>query len=406
MRTKQLISYPHLNDCKGDLSKRWYVEYAFRLPGDPQEHRYRMYDGLCSGDEQSRRASAQRLINYYTDYLKSGRYLLQQDSLDPVLPHETFRPEVERYNKQDRQLHVSTMMDDYLDYIRPSLRYSSYRTFRGCLLEFQRFVEQELDDMPIYNITRTHVIPFFTGLAASEGKNLCRKTIKRYIGNVQRFFEYCIDTWLESGLYPDFRNPIWKIPNNGKIVDCSPALIETNERELLKQAILPRQPYLWLACELEYYCALRPGHEIRLLRVGDVDRVHKVITVQATVAKNKRTEKVDVPSPVLELMEKLNVFQYDRNLYIFTKNGFPGEKPLAEHYLARRYSMFRDSLGIPADRHFYSWKHTGAVSAADNGMSIYDLKDHLRHKSIATTEQYLRKKRPKKSVAEQFIDVL
>ena len=39
MRTKQLISFPRLNDCKGDISKFWYVEFSFRLPESDTLHK-------------------------------------------------------------------------------------------------------------------------------------------------------------------------------------------------------------------------------------------------------------------------------------------------------------------------------------------------------------------------------
>lgn len=86
--------------------------------------------------------------------------------------------------------------------------------------------------------------------------------------------------------------------------------------------------------------------------------------------------------------------------------GVPGLHPLGKNTMRNRFNEYRDALGISKKKKFYSWKHTGAISRYDNGMPIYELKDHLRHSSIATTEEYLKKHVPKTDNADKYIDVL
>ncbi|GHV43241.1 hypothetical protein FACS1894180_1730 [Bacteroidia bacterium] len=48
-RKHAIIIYPSLKDYQSDLSKKWYVEYHWRVPGEKEPHRERIYKGLCEG---------------------------------------------------------------------------------------------------------------------------------------------------------------------------------------------------------------------------------------------------------------------------------------------------------------------------------------------------------------------
>jgi integrase len=44
---------------------------------------------------------------------------------------------------------------------------------------------------------------------------------------------------------------------------------------------------------------------------------------------------------------------------------------------------------MPIEYKLYSMKHTGATMLAEQGEPIINIRDHLGHTSIATTEHYL-----------------
>jgi len=70
-----IIIFPHLNDCGGDLSKDWYVEFRYHIPGESNMRKERIYKGIYSGSEESRRKEAAKVIREKTKWLKSGAYL-------------------------------------------------------------------------------------------------------------------------------------------------------------------------------------------------------------------------------------------------------------------------------------------------------------------------------------------
>lgn len=397
MRTKNLITFPRYNRRGGDLTKKWYVEFAFVDPKGEQQ-RYRVYQGLCKGTADERDAIGQKLIDYYTSYLKSGEYLRVEPNLNPLKEKETFRPENQRWMDARNEIRASVLVERFLKHIKPTVRKKTYQDYKCKLSMFVEYVEGNMLDMPVPSINRTAIFPFFEMLASDRG--LCRQTISKYMQIVRIFFNWCEDV----GVREYETNPVKRIPKMGKVVDCSPGVFGKDDRERLRDAIKPREPFLWLACEILYYCAIRPGTELRLLKVGDIDFHKKAICVRAELAKNKMTEQVLFPYELLQHMLSLNIQQYDKDLYLFGKYGVPSRSPMGKNTMRNRFNLYREELGISKDKKFYSWKHSGALSAIENGASIYEVKDQLRHKSIMTTEEYLKKRVPKSGVAADKMD--
>lgn len=400
MRTKTLISYPRYNRNKGDLTKRWYVEFAFRLPTTDKQHRYRVYTGLCSGTAEERDRIAAQLVDYYTKYLKSGEYLNQEPNLNPLKESEDHRPEQKRYTAAKKSVMINTLINRYLTFINDNLRPKTCQDYRSKLLVFADWANIHLPNVPVPAMQRSMLIPFFEML--STKRKLCRCTNENYMQIVRAFFNYCEDI----GVRAENTNPIRKIPKFGRVIDCSPGVFDADERIRLRNTIKDREPFLWLACEMLYYCAVRPGTEMRLLKVGDIDFENRNIRIRAELAKNKTTELVGMPIVLVQYMLDLNLDILDKNLYIFGRCGSPSSIPTGKNTLRNRFNHYRDLLQISKDKKFYSWKHTGAISAAQNGASVFEIKDQLRHKSVQTTEEYLKKRQPKIGAAAQKMDEL
>lgn len=397
MRTKNLISFPRYNRRGGDLSQKWYVEFAFVAP-DGEQQRYRVYSGLGKGTAKDRDDIAKQLVEYYTEYLKSGEYLNTKPNLNPLKEKETFRPENKRWMEAHKDLLVGTLTKRFLRTVEPTLRKGTMKDYRGKLRLFAEYIEEHQSNIPIPMINRSIIFPFFEHLASE--RNLCRQTIEKYMQIVRIFFNWCEDV----GIRDYETNPVKRMPKMGKVVDCSPGVFDTNDRERLRAAIKPKEPWLWLACEILYYCAIRPGTEMRLMKVGDIDLKKKTIRVRAELAKNKTTEMVAFPAELRDHMLALNLDQYDKELYLFGKYGSPAIVPMGKNTMRNRFNLYREALKISSDKKFYSWKHSGALSAIENGATIYEVKDQLRHRSIMTTEEYLKKRIPKSGIAADKMD--
>lgn len=397
-RKKKLINFAHLNDQKGDITKCWFVEYSFRLPqSDDRFFRKRVYDGLGAGTADERYAKAEKLINTINEYLKSGEYLNHDSDYSPVYVSDGYREENKRYNKNLEEYRVDNVLRNFLAYKKSACKISTVYAYSWLLRRFAKYVNTYLKGKYVTQITNDDIVAFLQYI--ENERQICRYSVKNISVRLHTFFEYMELYYIR----PRHTNPVYDIPVLGRIVDKSPEPYTREEREMLRAAIFPNNPYLWLSCEMIYYCAIRPGIELRNLKIKDIDQANLTITIHAEFAKNNRKETIKMPQVLLDLMNMLHLFEYDKEYYVFGREWLPSPLRTAKR-LNEYFKPYRDALGISTTKTYYSFKHTGAISAASNGANPFDLQAHLRHKSIATTEQYIKKRIPANNVAEKYID--
>jgi integrase len=187
-------------------------------------------------------------------------------------------------------------------------------------------------------------------------------------------------------------NSMLNIPNNRRQVDCGAERIEKNDLEKLMKEIDEIDPQVGMACRFEYYCGMRPGYEVRLLKISDINLRKGIsnVTVSQENAKTNVSRKVVIPDVFCDyLKNEWHLDVYDKDLYVFGQHGKPGDTPIGKNNLRNRFNKIRDKLGLPLYYKFYSMKHTGAITLAENGVSIIKIRNHLGHKNVSSTEHYL-----------------
>jgi len=384
-RKQTIIIYPHLNDHGGDLKKKWYVEYKWRVPGEIDMRQERVYRGLFEGTKQARYKLAKQIIAEKTDWFKTGAYL--SGSVTKVYADELlYRNEAKMYGEARAQIVTTrTNLSEFLGVMKQKVNAKTYENYVSKFRIFNAWLRaNKLDELAINNLKRQHIIDFSVYLSAEQ--KLSRLSIKKYIQIIHSFFNYELD---RDSIQV---NPAERIPAMGKIVDCAAVPFLADDRAKLKEAIAGADPQLWLACQVQYYCAVRPGTELRLMRLAWIDFDNSQLRIPNTEAKNKKTEIVHVPNFLIDEMKALQLHLFtDKTLYVFGKYGRPGVEPLGKNTLRNRFNRYREALEISPNHKFYSWKHTGAIALIKNGAQPYELKNHLRHASFGTTETYLKK---------------
>jgi len=127
-------------------------------------------------------------------------------------------------------------------------------------------------------------------------------------------------------------NPVTNISRIGLIKDESPAAISIEIRTKLQQRILYEDPQLWLAICFIYHSAIRPGTELRLMKLNQINYNSKTIVIGNYLAKNGRTEVVDIPDQLYDLIvNKWKLQDYNQNLYAFGKQYNCNELKKAGH---------------------------------------------------------------------------
>jgi len=390
-----IIIYPFLNDRGGSFAQEWYVEFSYRVPGETKARRVRIHKGLNKGTAKERYKIAEKIIAEKTEWLKSGGHLRENNVTKVYEDELLYRAEAKMFGKiKENTVTIRENISEFIRYKKPSLNESSLMDYQSKLRRFcDWLVLKKWQDLKITEFRREHFIEFF--LFLSDKQELSRITMKKYIQLLRAFFDY------ELVNETIIANPVVKIPNFGKIVDYSATPFSRNETMQLKELISECDPQLWLACQIQYYCAIRPGTELRLMKIGWIDFDNRQLRVPSAEAKNNMTEIVEIPEFLFEEMTEYGLKRYDADLYVFGKNGIPGPEALGKNTLRNRFNRFRDELGISPDKKFYSWKHTGAIDLIQNGAQPFDVMEHLRHKNFDTTEKYLKKrvKNPQKRIS-------
>ncbi|MDR2913543.1 MAG: site-specific integrase [Tannerella sp.] len=384
-RQKEIIM-PHLNDCCGDLTKKWYVEYSIRNPQSGKMERIRTYDGINQfSTYQGRYNFAQKLIKQYSEQIKAGDISYQEfvEYNDMLL----YDGEGSFTRKRKAKAgNIKIYLSDFLQIKKLEVNKKSFETYRSKLRLFCMYAEKsDLINKPATYYTNEIITDFLRDLV--NRKNLSRKSIEKYEQILHSFFKYLNKKKVIT------ENPVTDIPKIGVIKDEAPAAIPAYMRNMLKKEIEIRDPQLWMFICFIYYMAIRPGKELRLIRLNQIDYDTKKIIIPNYVSKNSNTEAVDIPDQLFELIvEKWQLHTYNQELYVFGKYFEPGEKYLSVNNMSKRFNQFRDKLKLPISIKLYSWKHSGAQELAAQGASIYEIQRHLRHRDLTTTEMYLKKR--------------
>ncbi len=403
-RRKILISLPTLNDKKGDARKQWYVEYGVRNPRTDKLERFRIYEGLSVVAPSVRYKRAQKIIEEYTAKLKSGwspllensKYIYQ-DSLvysevAKVFGNARLSNETARYWANEWLKQVAKRVDHE----------GTLPTYRAKLRLFANWLESKgLGENDVSSISNELIIQFFDFLVIK--RDLSTTTQLKYRQILADLFEM---------LYKKKKiaeNPVFDIEIVRNEKDQSARPMSDKDLKAFVACMKQDDPVLLLAFKFEYYCYLRPGKEVRKLKVGDIDLARGVINVERFRVKTNRPKFPTIPTVFLNELRNLYRLQdYPRDFYLFGQNYQPGPVHIGKNNLRFRFNRIRKKLNMPIEYKFYSGKHTGNARAMEiPEITIEHRKDQNGHASIVTTEIYTKNKLGKviPSIRDHFPDI-
>ena len=303
-------------------------------------------------------------------------------------------------NEREGVINIRKHLSDFLELKKASVSKKSFQTYQSKIRIFCEWSERNgVDQLHVSRVTTGHIQDFLRTVATVNG--LSRLTMQKYAQILHTFFDY-----LMKDLGCIEANPVVAIPKLGKVVDEAAKPIPDDDRRLLMAAMRKYDRQLWIVCLLQYYCAIRPG-ECRLLKVGDLDFAGDTIRVPKDVSKHREGETVVMPTQLVRQLKEEGYANAERGLYLFSASGRPGDRPLGKNYFRCHFNLLRDKLGLSPDYKLYSFKYTGGVALVNAGIDTWELQRHFRHKSIDTTEHYIRKNFAVKSdkIKNHFPDI-
>ena len=386
-RRKKEITWPHVNNCKGNLEKQWYVEFVLTHPISGEKIPKRIYEKINEPTTYYERMQvANEVISEWTEKIKSGwRPWDELKSFNDALAYrnsQTFSPGL-----SSERSYIKPIISEYLNHKEPEVNKSTLEDYRSKLRQFCFYLESEkCENRELSFYDNEFMVAFLRKL---HDKGMSRATVTKYRQVLTDLFKF-IRKKKKIKIDDPFEEDI---PRLGKIVDMSPASIPEIIRQKFKRECELNDPQLWLAINFVYFTAIRPRAELRLLKIKHINFSAHCVTVINELAKNNRTETIDIPDKLYDLLTNVwKLHLMDGELYIFGKNGQPGPEPLGKNTLGHRFVLVRERLGLPGDVKLYSFKHSSSQELIINNANIFDVQAHMRHKSIETTEKYMRKR--------------
>lgn len=211
-RREAILILPKLNDCKGDLSRPWFVEWGYRLPGIPGMKRERQYKGLNLPTAVQRKRVADKIIEEKTAWLKSGEYLDGEKRI--IYADEIqYRNEARMYGeKKESTITVRTHLSDFLNRVKSQVNPKSYQSYQSKMRIFCSWLDvNNLAGLKVNFITREHLLSFLNFL--SEDRELSRMTVNKYLQILHVFFRYLLE---EKNVIID--NPVKNMPKVEKLL--------------------------------------------------------------------------------------------------------------------------------------------------------------------------------------------
>lgn len=379
---RKIATVPRLVEgANGD----WYVYFSVidHLTGKMKP--IKVYKGFkeCTSVAQ-KRAWGKNLAQELTEKLRAGwsplddkEKIIYSDQTEYQLLAAKFK--TARSSSKNTRFYVS----EYLASRKTGLKPKTYSTYQSKMRIFVNWLDNNrYGDFDLTAIDTRIIHKFFEFLIKES--RLDKLTIEKYEQILRDYFNFLI----KKEKLRD--NPVKDISKPPKLKDMAARPIHDRDMKLLLTHIQDSNPQLYLACMFQYYLAIRPGQEMRLLKVKDVDVYnHKVVVVDESAKTRRRV--IDMPLELAELCIKFQIDHYNRDFYVFSKNGIPGSLPLGHNTLRNRFNKFRDELNLPEIYKFYSMKHTGGGKLLEAGLTLEEIRDHFGHKSIETTDHYLKR---------------
>ena len=351
-----------------DPAKTWLLEfYQWNIVTQKKERRFFSRFNHIK-DPKKRLIEAQKWERFINQQLEQGA---------------VYNPESVENPEPVKAQTVLQDLTDYVAYQKNVLVDTSVKSYLGFADKWQTFAKaKQLTELTMTELTPAICQTFADYLVTLKLNNTSRNN------QIIRLKAFC-SFYTKPGRE--------RFPNNpARHIEFFPAKTESHEPFTRKQAtaILNRVneledwPLLLFIYFIKYTFA-RPGKEVRLMKVRDLQGQNVRIT--STYSKSSRVKTPTITRPLAELIDRLKIREYDPDLYVFGNEGKPGPVPVDKNHYYRKHRKILDELQFKGRYTLYGWKHTGNIELYELTAKIGTLQKQNGHASPRTTEIYLAK---------------
>ena len=279
---------------------------------------------------------------------------------------------------------IKEVVEQYKEEIKRTVRQDTYRSYSSFVHIFSEWVEKVSPG--IYSSMISHsMIARFMDYVYNERKGandgyMSNRTYNNYVKNGSAFFSWMVDKCFCK------ENHFFKIKTK-KIEQKTRILIPVDYREKIAAYLEVQNPGYLLVIKLIYNSLLRPK-EIRCLKVSDIMLDKKQIRIRSDVSKNGKERIVPMTPDVEMEFTKLNLQNYDPNLFVFNKDFTPGTKKVSKTVMQKCWDDMRTALNLPKEMQQYSFRDTGITDMLQSGITPLTVKQFADHHSLEMTTIY------------------
>ena len=230
-----LYKLAELYDRSGDLSKRWFVGYYYVHPETGKLQLQQIWISSKLRTKHARRVKANTIIENINNKL-----------------HQGFNP---YQNENIGYTSVVNAIVRILEYKQTYIRQRSFFTIRSYIKIFSDWLSKtNFSNIAIESFNFQHAIQFSDYLKIN--RKLANRSHNNYIKGLRTIFNELVEREYM------IKNPFSKV----KILPFEKRNIfaySENEIKILKDYCLKNDKRLWLVCQFEFYCAIRPAEMVK-----------------------------------------------------------------------------------------------------------------------------------------------
>jgi len=362
---KTLIAFIDYIPAELKERKDWLIEYYVKNPNTGRLKRYRNRVKPLT-NVQERRKLAKKIILELNEKLKRG--------YNPVIENEnasafiSLKEVIEKFAKKLKKdteagvLRKETLVN-YLSYTNITLTY---------------LIDNKLSDMFVYGFNKKFVNQLLDWVYYE--KNLTVQTRNNYLTYYRVFSTYLVE-----------QDYLKAKPTDGiktlKKTEKKRTVIPPEVREEIFQYLFEHDKHYLLACQIEYYCMIRP-HELSFLKIKDIDFERNLFFVDREISKNKKDGFVTIPETLKNFMLSLHIDKMPQEYYLFSDNFKAGHEQKNSKRFRDAWLKMREVLEFSDKYVFYSLKDTGITDLLNSGIPSLVVRNQARHHNIAVTDTY------------------
>jgi hypothetical protein len=127
------IGWPHLNDCGGDVIKKWYVEFSVTNVTTGEKVRTRIYDGFdLLKNAEAKYDYAEKIIREYRDKLESGWRPFDTRPVNQYSDELKYHGAAKIAGRNTAtKSYILPLLSEYLKWKQPAIKHTSYLDYQS-----------------------------------------------------------------------------------------------------------------------------------------------------------------------------------------------------------------------------------------------------------------------------------